>query len=172
MPNHTINNVDIAVNTGEGKELLALAELKNKLNISKDEFDFEGIIPMPKDLHKALEVERPFDDHDEWELDMGHLVPKDVNIRNQWLAKYGFDNWYEWRYENWDTKWNSYSVEIDANFDDELTVNFMTAWSAPLKIFEKVKEYCEENNLALRWEVSFEDDGYENFYDLMKGEVK
>ena len=37
---------------------------------------------------------------------------------------------------------------------------------------EKVKEYCEENNLALRWEVSFEDDGYENFYDLMKGEVK
>ena len=47
MPNHTINNVDIAVNTGEEKEVLALAELKNKLNISENQFDFEGIIPSP-----------------------------------------------------------------------------------------------------------------------------
>ena len=170
MPNHTINNVDIAVNTGEEKEVLALAELKNKLNISENQFDFEGIIPMPKDLHKALEVE-PFTEDDEWEHDMGHLVPKDVNIRKQWVKKYGFDNWFEWRCKNWDTKWNSYSVEVDANFDDELTVQFMTAWSAPLKIFEKIKEYCEEYNLSLHWEVSYEDDGYQNFYNLMEQEV-
>jgi len=47
----------------------------------------------------------------------------------------------------------------------------MTAWSAPLKIFEKVKEYCEEYNLSLHWEVSYEDDGYETFHDLMEQEV-
>ena len=35
MPNHTINDVDIHVNTGEDKEIFALAELKTKLKITK-----------------------------------------------------------------------------------------------------------------------------------------
>ena len=47
MPNHTINDVDIQVNTGEDKELLALAELKTKLGISENKFDFNSIIPEP-----------------------------------------------------------------------------------------------------------------------------
>ncbi|HAZ25440.1 MAG TPA: hypothetical protein DCY95_13205 [Algoriphagus sp.] len=157
MPNHTINNVDIAVNTGEEKELLALAELKNKLNISENQFDFEGIIPSPK-----------------WEQipnEDGELPTLDKSSSFEvWRWKDGSqdDRWYYWNKDHWDTKWNSYDVEVDANFDDELTVQFLTAWSAPIKIFEKVREYCEENNLALNWEVSYEDDNYETFYDLMK----
>lgn len=157
MPNHTINNVDIAVNTGEEKEVLALAELKNKLNISKDEFDFEGIIPSPK------WEEIPNEDGEFSTLD------KDGPHETlRWKDGKQDDRWYYWNIDHWDTKWNSYNVEVESNFDDELTVSFMTAWSAPIKIFEKVREYCEENNLALNWEVSYEDDRYEIFYDLMK----
>ena len=48
MPNYTSNFVEVKTNTGCSKEQLALAELKTKLSIHKSEFDFEGMIPMPK----------------------------------------------------------------------------------------------------------------------------
>jgi hypothetical protein len=157
MPNHTINNVDIAVNTGEEKEVLALAELKNKLNISENQFDFEGIIPSPN-----------------WEKipnedgELPTLVKEDWGEMHRWKDGSQDDRWYYWKIDNWGTKWNSYNVEVESNFDDELTVNFDTAWAPPIGIFEKIKEYCEEYNLALRWEHMQEEDGYEIVYDLMK----
>ncbi len=59
MPNHTSNFVVVETNTGCSKEQLALAELKTKLSIMKGEFDFEGMIPMPKDLAKSFDVHDP-----------------------------------------------------------------------------------------------------------------
>ena len=161
MPNHTINNVDIAVNTGEGKELLALAELKNKLNISENQFDFEGIIPSPNWLKIPNE-----------DGELPTLVKEDWGEMHRWKDGSQDDRWYYWKIDNWGTKWNSYDVEVESNFDDELTVRFCTAWAPPIEIFEKIKEYCEEYNLALRWEHMQEEDGYEIVYDLMKEEVK
>ncbi len=157
MPNNTINNVDIAVNTGEDKEVLALAELKNKLNISENQFDFEGIIPSPK-----------------WENipnEDGELptLDKDGSFETlRWKDGSQDDRWYYWKIDNWGTKWNSYNIEVESNFDDELTVSFDTAWAPPIEIFKKIKEYCEEYNLALHWEHMQEEDGYRVVYDLMK----
>ena len=165
MPNHTINDVDIHVNTGEDKEILALAELKTKLKISKNKFDFEAIIPMPKDLHKALEVE-PFTENDEWTHDGGHLVPKSYLIRRKWVKQYGFDNLYDWRCENWGTKWNSYDFELDDESKSKLQVRFLTAWCPPKEIFIALRNYCNEHNLALSWEYMQEEDGYEETYQL------
>ena len=157
MPNHTINNVDIAVNTGEEKELLALAELKNKLNISENQFDFEGIIPSPNWL------EIPNEDGE-----LPTLVKEDWGEMHRWKDGSQDDRWYYWKIDNWGTKWNSYDVEVESNFDDELTVQFSTAWCPPIGIFEKIKEYCEEYNLALHWEHLQEEDSYDIVYDLMK----
>ena len=156
MPNHTSNFVEVETNTGCSKEQLALAELKTKLSILKSEFDFEGMIPMPKDLAKSFDVDNPFDHGDDWENDMGHLVPSDPLTRKRWIKEYGFDNWYDWRIANWDTKWNSYNVDVDLEGVDRFYVSFLTAWSCPTKIYLKMKEYCDEHNLSLDWEVSFE----------------
>ena len=76
MPNHTRNVVDISVNSGETKEIFALAELKAKLDIANGNFDFNSIIPMPKPLTEAFDIEDPFEDHADWKLESGHLVPK------------------------------------------------------------------------------------------------
>jgi hypothetical protein len=160
MPNHTINNVDIAVNTGEEKEVLALAELKNKLNISENQFDFEGIIPSPNWLKIPNE-----------DGELPTLVKEEWGEMHRWKDGSQDDRWYYWKIDNWGTKWNSYNVEVESNFDDELTVSFDTAWAPPIEIFEKIKEYCEEYNLALRWEHLQEEDGYQISYDLMKQEV-
>ena len=151
MPNHTSNFVEVETNTGCSKEQLALHSLRTMLSIHSGTFDFEGIIPMPKDLAKSFDVADPFDHGDEWENDMGHLVPSD------------------WRLANWDTKWNAYDVDIDIDDMNQLHVNFLTAWSCPTKIYLKMKEYCDEHNLSLDWGVEFEDeDGY---FDLKEQDL-
>jgi hypothetical protein len=169
MPNHTYNHVVIETNTGCSKEQLALAELKTKLSIHKGEFDFEGITPMPKDLAKSFDVHDPFDHGDEWENDMGHLVPSDELTRKRWIKEYGFDNWYDWRLANWDTKWNSYDVNVESDNEDQLHVSFFTAWSCPTSIYIRMKIYCNEHNLSLDWGVSFEDD--DEYYDLKEQDL-
>jgi len=137
MPNHTSNFVEIETNTGCSKEQLALAELKTKLLIHKGEFDFEGITPMPKDLAKSFDVHDPFDHGDEWENDMGHLVPSDELIRKRWIKEYGFDNWYDWALHNWDTKWD---VDFELDFydvNDCILLEFNSAWGPPLAVWQK-----------------------------------
>lgn len=59
--------------------------------------------------------------------------------------KYGFTDWYEWRYANWGTKWNA----VDTYREDEgdrLSVSFETAWGEPLPIMEYMcKHYADES---------------------------
>ena len=45
-------------------------------------------------------------------------------------VKYGFSSWYDWRIENWGTKWNALETEIEEEY-----IYFATAWSTPFKIF-------------------------------------
>ena len=51
------------------------------------------------------------------------------------------DRWYNWRIQNWGTKWDCYEVDID---DSELEygfeVTFDTAWSPPEEICSAIKE--------------------------------
>ena len=62
--------------------------------------------------------------------------------------KYGYETWYDWRINNWGTKWNAFDSSITDN-----TVIFTTAWSAPENIYRKLSEsgcdfsaeYADEN---------------------------
>jgi hypothetical protein len=50
-------------------------------------------------------------------------------------------NWYDWCVENWGTKWDLSSVDIDDQ-DDVVFVNCQTAWGSPLEAFHKIsKDY-------------------------------
>jgi len=171
MPNHTRNIVDISVNSGETKEIFALAELKAKLDIANGNFDFNSLIPMPKALTEAWGVENPFEDHPEFKLEYGHLVPKSKIKRQRWLKLYGADNSNDWSKDNWGTKWNAYSVWIEVDTKDTLEVDFSTAWSAPVPVFLELQKYCQEHGLGLSWNVSFEDDGYQDSYELTEEDL-
>ena len=155
MPNHTHNFVEIGTNTGCSKEQLALAELKTKLSMENKEFDFDAMIPSPK-----------------WENipnEDGELptLDKDGSFETlRWKDGKQDDRWYYWRIDNWGTKWNSYDLYIDTNSNNELVVEFLTAWSPPREIFIALRDYCNKNNLALGWEYQQEEDGYEETYQL------
>ena len=137
MPNHTTNFVTIGTNTNVDEEILALQELKTDLLIRHNEFDFEGIIPMPDYIYRG-------------------------SIGDRETKKYGSLNWYDWSIANWGTKWNSYDVEVIQNDESILDVCFLTAWDAPRGIAERIKEYCDKYNLYLDWTAEHEfEDGIE-----------
>ena len=49
-------------------------------------------------------------------------------------------NWYDWRLQNWGTKWDVYETHctrIDAN---TLQLTFYTAWSPPIFVYDKLVE--------------------------------
>ena len=62
-----------------------------------------------------------------------HIIPMNESLLD------GGD-WYEWRLDNWGTKWDIYETHctrIDAN---TLQLNFLTAWSPPIPIFDKLTD--------------------------------
>ena len=86
-----------------------LATFQKKVRKGKDPFNFQKIIPMPK---KLLEEESP--------------------NKNS-----GVPDWYVWCLKNWGTKWNVCDVNMTKH-DNEIHLNFDTAWSPPIPIIIKL----------------------------------
>ena len=60
------------------------------------------------------------------------------------------DRWYDWRNQNWGTKWDAYSMEID---DDSMPngfeVEFETAWAPPEEVCNAIREQFDD--LCVSW---------------------
>lgn len=76
-----------------------LKEIMDFVKSDESVFDFEKIVPMPDYIYR------------------GAVGAKEKEI-------YGENNWYDWSYKNWGTKWNSVDAEA---WDGE--IQFQTAWS-------------------------------------------
>ena len=49
--------------------------------------------------------------------------------------------WWDWRVQNWGTKWNSYDDHVEIVTDDEVEYTFSTALESPLEhIVEKLRQ--------------------------------
>lgn len=103
---------------------------------SRYRIDFNKIIPEPR-----TEEECP----DEYKVNKdSHVVPYE--------GKPWFD-WYKWRNEFWDTKWNAcdcYSILGDYT----LTLVFSTAWSYPEKVIKRLRL------LGYDFELKYADEDY------------
>ena len=60
------------------------------------------------------------------------------------------DRWYDWRNQNWGTKWDCYDLTID---EDEMpygfTAEFNTAWCPPEEVASAIKEQFDD--LSVSW---------------------
>ena len=73
--------------------------------------------------------------------------------------KYGYCNWYNWRVDNWGTKWNvDDEVSVIDYRDNEYEILFDTAWSAPFGIIKKYFDMCENGDFY--WEYENEEEGF------------
>ena len=59
------------------------------------------------------------------------------------------DRWYDWRCQNWDTKWDAYDVEFVDEDPDQFEVTFNTAWSPPEAICSALREQYPD--LSISW---------------------
>ncbi len=141
MPNHVMNIVRIS---GSEESIARCSEQIFK----GGEFSFQNIKPMPEDLdipsgsmsYTAMEwmkadertrrrIEKKYGlDNVEGRARMQRYA---INV-----ALYGFPTWYEWRLENWGTKWDAYEISVIHRSDRAIHIAFQTAWSTPQAVIE------------------------------------
>ncbi len=99
--------------------------------IVKDEKDTDGLLnffhPMPKQLEDTTS-------------------PSSSADKPQPMIE-GFDCWYDWRCENWSTKWDVnefYGVDRQG---DTISFGFSSAWSPPLNAYQTFIMNMSEKNL-------------------------
>lgn len=167
MPNHVQNRLKIVGKKQQVEEVL------NAIKGDNEVIDFNKIIPMPSELDipsssdgeiglaiikKKLGAKiSPLDNiyterFDEYAADAKERM---INAGLAYLRntiKYGYPTWYEWRNDNWNTKWNAYETELKNNNE----IWFNTAWNnVAERIIRKLSLIFP--NVTLKYSFSDED---------------
>ena len=130
MPNWTANNV---LFVGERDRL---ETLKDMLKSKDNDFDFNNIVPMPKNIYRGS---------------LGTVEEE----------KYGKNNGYDGSIANWGTKWHAIRTCVELN-DGSLYYTFDTAWDCPREIVNALMRMRKTilKDIKISWECIHED-GYE-----------
>ena len=136
MPNHCHNRVTFYSANTE-----AVAKLKQ---IFEDENCFGQIIPEPDWANTPLTQQ----DSANWlHPKRGEVGELPVPVENDFGISHRFkstgkpdDRWYDWRLQNWDTKWDAYDVVVTDDDPENVEIEFYTAWSPPEAICHKIRE--------------------------------
>ena len=68
------------------------------------------------------------------------------------IQNYGCTDWYDWSIKNWGTKWNAYGYKEFPEYQEgDSELRFLTAWSAPHPILEKLSELYPDVTFSHRW---------------------
>ena len=165
MPNYVNNIISL-----EGANLDRVFEF---VKGADSDFDFNTIIPMPESLNiesssimelsyacELYKQEKTVSEILQYRLVKGETVPKLIHrLKKQHQInddlgkaaysnkkKYGSTDWYSWCVNNWGTKWNAMDVSVGNN-----TIEFDTAWSAPIPVIEKLAEMFPDVTITHTW---------------------
>lgn len=107
---------------------IKLDELGNVIEVQEINM-LQKFFPMPKDFLNSS-------------LSKGELI-----------KKYGYKDWYDWRVNNWGTKWE---IDIKITYDDENTISmyFDTAWAPPVSWLEKISKDFPKLHFHLEYKES------------------
>ena len=166
MPNYVKNILSFDGDPDQVSRLFSAIKGENGL------MDFNKLIPMPPELEieSGSRTDAGFKEYMGFvadtgfrtELEQPYLAAHPEIDREEWdLGKQAFHNirefgcptWYEWRVQNWGTKWNASSAEIA-----EGRMSFLTAWNAPEPVIEKLSEMFPTVSIHYVW--ADEDIGY------------
>ena len=138
MPNHCYNRVTFYSSNEE-----EVAKLKK---IFEDENCFGQIIPEPDWANTPLMSSDVYEySFSEPRGKVGELPQYvDSPLGGKMLrfpsTGHNDDRWYNWRCQNWDTKWDCYDVEVLDDDPENFEVGFNTAWSPPEAICNQIRE--------------------------------
>lgn len=83
--------------------------------------------------------------------------------------RYGAKDWYDWSWNNWGTKWNSYDNRIDECDPNE--IGFNTAWGAPHEVIQKLAEMYPRAIIQHWWAEEFLGSGNSGYMLYKNGEI-
>ena len=140
MPNWCHNRVDVY---SENK-----TDLQKVLDIfNNKESVFGQIIPEPNWMKIPFKGELP--KKREMRAPNGALV----TVVTEFSDGTQDTRWYDWRLQNWDTKWDVHDAEIEEErWEDELesfTAEFQTAWSPPEAVCHRLRDMFP--NVSISW---------------------
>ena len=146
MPNHCFNRVEFYSNDKE-EEIKKLHDIFSIDVQAQDEERtiFGQFIPEPDWTNTPLmssDVKGTVYDRGK----VGELPMPDGTFQSTGRHD---DRWYDWRIQNWDTKWDCYDVVVTDDDPDQLEVEFNTAWSPPEAICNEIREQYPD--LAVSW---------------------
>lgn len=148
MPNWCSNTLFV-----EG-DLNALQDFKNKTLKPNEngilQFTMEGLMPTPPEL---LEQSSPSIWRGDKDDEKGRLEFE--NYLDSLEEKYGAKDWYEWRVNNWGTKWDVSSGDVDEMDGMSLNIFYDTAWG-PNDGFIKFASIVYP---SLKFRLSYEEPG-------------
>jgi hypothetical protein len=114
MPNYCNNTVKITADKA------TIKRIEQSLKTSDNDGFLNCIHPMPTELKDTVAGSE--DAKPEFQKKQSE----------QLIEKYGFDNWYDWRVENWGTKWEvneCYGDPVISDNGETIEFGFDTAWS-------------------------------------------
>lgn len=183
MPNWCQNEVSIYGDKEDIKKIKAEVFTVDKGN-KQPYLDFNKVIPMPKELEDSVSPPNVVSDEI---IRMRDLLKANPSIQsiwvdgrqikdNEWSEKfmserqseilkktYGANNWFDWRVQNWGTKWgiDGDSIQFYDEDADRIVLHFDTAWSPPDEIASSLKERYEDIDMSWFYrEDSMEFSGY------------
>ena len=149
MPNHCHNRVTLYSSGNDTNE--SRAQIQKIKQIFEDENCFGQIIPEP-DWHNT-----PLTDETagNWlHSKRGNVGELPVKKEDPWVT-YRFestdlpdDRWYDWRNQNWDTKWDAYDVVVTDDDIEQVEIEFNTAWSPPEAICNALREQYPDVSIS------------------------
>jgi hypothetical protein len=127
-----------------------IEKILSQVKSEQSEFDFNKIVPMPEELRNTTAPTNILSDEEYAKTPLRGITQA---MSDELKQKFGFDNWYDWAYQHWGTKWNADEVIINDN-----QIEFNTAWNCSEPIFIKLSEMFPNVNFEV--EFSDEDFGY------------
>ena len=151
----------------------------SELIIEDDRFVFESFAPLPDELLGTDPTQKIILDKDYKEvltnfksrMDSGDLeewesVPVSHSTHKKLIAKYGYDNWYDWSMNHWGTKFGPYDTELISDYEFSFHTTNATPHTAMIKMSNKYPK------IEFNVRYADEDIGYNvGEYTLLNGET-
>jgi len=151
MPNHCHNRVTFYPSGNNTAS--SLDQIETLKDIFTGESIFKHIIPEPDWLNTPL-MSSDMPKYD-WDTPLGKVGELPQYVEDPWRrlvfksTNKGDDRWYDWRVQNWDTKWDAYDVVVTEDDPEQLEIEFNTAWSPPTAICNQIRE--DFPDIAVSW---------------------
>ncbi len=98
------------------------------------------LIGEPSEIRRVMEAVK-VDEVGLGSLDFEKVIPLPDEV----------DDSYNWNISNWGTKWNSYGYENFETAENTDTISFLTAWSAPHLVIEKLSQMFPTVTIEHEW---------------------